>query len=107
MTVSKSKRLSFVGPNWAAMVLVVCFGMMAVLGTPFHDHDFDPSHSDSDCASCYLASANIGLEQNKQDIFLSRQEIYSVSIELTPILTVGTSSVLSRAPPIIWICFFI
>ena len=101
MTVSKSKRLSFVVPNWAAMVLVVCFGMMTLIGTPFHDHDFDPSHSDSDCVSCYLANANIGLDEvaPRPDSYL--QEIQSVWIATTSLSITDTPAGTSRAPPII------
>jgi len=101
MTVLKSKRLSFVGPNWAAMVLVVCFGMMSIIGTPFHDHDFDPSHSDSDCASCYLANANIALEGVAPDPHIYLQAIQSVSIEVTLPSIAETPAGTSRAPPII------
>ena len=101
MTVFKSGKLSLAGSKWAAMVLVVCFGMTVLLGSPIHDHDLDPSHVDLDCISCHLVNANIGLEQDKQDLLVSRQEIYSVSIETTPIFIVGTSSVSSRAPPVI------
>ena len=101
MTVSKSNRLSFVGSNWAAMVLLVCFGMMAVIGTSFHDHDFEPSHSDSDCASCYLANANIGLEEVTTDPDLYLQEVQSVSIETTSLSIVDIPAGTSRAPPII------
>ena len=101
MSIFKSEKLSFAGSNWAAMVLVVCFGMMALFGTPFHDHDFDPSHSDSDCASCYLASANIGLEEVTADPYFNLQEIQSVSIETTSLSIVDTPAGTSRAPPII------
>ena len=101
MTVSKSNRLSFVGSNWAAMVLVVCFGMMAVLGTPFHDHDFDPSHSDSDCASCYLANANIGLDEVTPDSDTQLQDTQSVWIATTSLSITDTPAGTSRAPPII------
>ena len=101
MTVSKSNRLSFVGSNWAAMVLLVCFGMMAVIGTSFHDHDFEPSHSDSDCASCYLANANIGFEEVTTDPDFYLQEVQSVSIETTSLSIVDTPAGTSRAPPII------
>ena len=101
MTVFKSKRLSFAGSNWAAMVLVVCFGMMALFGTPFHDHDFEPSHSDSDCASCYLANANIGLEEVTPDAHIYLQEVQSVSIETTSLSIIDTPAGTSRAPPII------
>ena len=101
MIVNKSKRLSFAGSNWAAMVLVVCFGMMALFGTPLHDHDFDPSHSDSDCASCYLANANIGLEEGTTDPDFYLQEVQSVSIETTSLSIIDTPAGTSRAPPIV------
>ncbi len=101
MTVSKSNRLSFLGSNWAAMVLLVCFGMMAVIGTSFHDHDFEPSHSDSDCASCYLANANIGLEEVKENPYFNLLEIQSVSIETTYLSILDLPSITSRAPPVI------
>ena len=101
MIINKSKRLSFAGSNWAAMVLVVCFGMMALFGTPIHDHDFDPSHSDSDCASCYLANANIGLEEVTTDPDFYLQEVQSVSIETTSLSIIDTPAGTSRAPPIV------
>ena len=101
MTVSKSNRLSFVGSNWAAMVLLVCFGKMAVIGTSFHDHDFEPYHSDSDCASCYLTSVNIGLEEVNEDPDFNLREIQSVSIETTYLSIFDLPSITSRAPPVI------
>ena len=101
MIVNKSKRLSFAGSYWAAIGLVVCFGMMTLIGTPFHDHDFDPSHSDSDCASCYLANANIGLEEVKEDLYFNLREIQSVSIETTYLSIFDLPSITSRAPPVI------
>ena len=101
MTVSKSKSLSFGGSYWAAIGLVVCFGMMTLIGTPFHDHDFDPSHSDSDCASCYLANANIGLEEVQQDPYFNLREIQSVSIQTTYLSIFDLPSITSRAPPVI------
>ena len=101
MTVSKSNRLSFLGSNWAAMVLLVCFGMMAVIGTSFHDHDFEPSHSDSDCASCYLANANIGLDEVTPDRDTQLQVTESVWIATTYLSITDTPAGTSRAPPII------
>ena len=101
MTVSKLKRLSFAGSYWAAIGLVVCFGMMTLIGTPFHDHDFDPSHSDLDCVSCYLANANIGLEEVAPDSHIYLQEIQSVSIETTYLSIFDLPSITSRAPPVI------
>ena len=101
MTVFKSKRLSYAGFNWAAMVLVVCFGVVALLGSPVHDHDLDPTQMDLDCASCYLAYSNIGLEHHQPNLFVEAQETQAVSIEKTTTFLVRTSSVSSRAPPVI------
>ena len=101
MTVSKLKSLSFGGSYWGAIGIVVCFGMMTLIGTPFHDHDFDPSHSDSDCVSCYLANANIGLEEVKEDLYFNLREIQSVSIETTYLSIFDLPSITSRAPPVI------
>ena len=106
MTVFKSKRLSYRGFNWAAMVLVVCFGVVGLLGCPVHDHDLDPSHVDLDCASCYLAYSNIGLEHHEPDLFAEAQETQAVSIEKTTTFLVHTSFFSSRAPPVIcWSVF--
>ena len=80
MTVFTSKKLSFAGYNWAAMVLVVCFGAVALVGSQVHDHDLDPSHVDLDCASCYLAYSNIGLDHHQPDLFVVAQETQAVSI---------------------------
>ena len=83
------------------MVLVVCFGAVALLGSTAHDHDLDPTHMDLDCASCYLAYSNIGLEHHEPDLFAEAQETKAVSIEKTTIFLVHTSFGSSRAPPVI------
>ena len=101
MSIFKSEKLSLARSKWAAIVLVVCFGMAVLLGSPIHDHDFDLTHVDLDCISCHLVNANIGLEQDKQDLFVGGKEIYSVSIAQTSIIILGKSSVSSRAPPVI------
>ena len=101
MSIFKSEKLSLAGSKWAAMVLVVCFAMTVLLGSPIHDHDLDPSHVDLDCISCHLVNANIGLEQDNQDLVVSRQESYSVSIRTSSALIADTPSNSSRAPPVI------
>ena len=100
MTVFKSKKSSLAGSKWAAIVLVVCFGMAVLLGSPMHDHDLDPSHLDLDCISCHLVNSNIALDKDKQDLLVSSQEIFSVLIATTPALITDTPSVSSRAPPV-------
>ena len=88
-------------PKWAVMVLVVCFGAVALLGSPLHDHDLDPSHVDLDCISCHLVHSNIGLEHDQPDLLVDTQESQAASIEKTTTFLVHTSSVSSRAPPVI------
>ena len=84
------------------MVLAVCFGAAAMLVSPLHDHDLDSSHVvDLDCISCHLANANIGLEDDQSDLFVDTQETQAASIATTTIFLVRTSSISSRAPPVI------
>ena len=101
MSIFKSEKLSLARSKWAAIVLVVCFGMAVLLGSPIHDHDFDLTHVDLDCISCHLVHSNIGLEQDNQDLFVDNQKTQSVSIKITSALIVDTLSVFSRAPPVI------
>ena len=101
MTIFKSKKLSLAGSKWAAMVLVVCFGIVALSGSPIHDHDLDSSHLDLDCISCHLVHSNIGLEHDEPNLFVDTQETQPVSIAKTPTFIVEISSVLSRGPPVI------
>ena len=101
MSIFKSKKLSLTGSKWAAMVLVGCFCMTVVLGSPIHDHDLDPTHADSDCISCHLVNINIGLEQDNQNLAVITQESYLVSIGSNFALIASTPSFSSRAPPVI------
>ena len=101
MTIFKSKKLSLAGSKWAAMVLVVCFGIVALSGSPIHDHDLDPSHVDLDCISCHLVNANIGLEHDEPDPSSNLQVNELVSVATTPTFIADKPSVASRAPPVI------
>ena len=101
MTIFNSGKSSSTKPKWAVMVLVVCFGAVALLGSPLHDHDLDSSHVDLDCISCHLVHSNIGLEQDNQGLFVDNQKTQSVSIKTTSALIVDIPSVFSRAPPVI------
>ena len=101
MTIFNSGKSSSTKPKWAVMVLVICFGMIALFGSPLHDHDLDSSHVDLDCISCHLVHSNIGLEQDNQGLFVDNQKTQSVSIKITSALIVDTPSVFSRAPPVI------
>ncbi len=101
MIVNKSKRLSFAGSNWAAMFLVVCFGITVLLGSPIHDHDLDLTDQDLDCVSCFLVDATVGMEQDKQVSKVNKQKNYSVSIKILSAVFNYNPSPSSRAPPVI------
>ena len=100
MTIFNPGKSNSVKPKWAVMVLVV-FGAVALLGSPVHDHDLDSSHVDLDCISCHLVNSNISVEHDQPDLFVDTQETQAASIVTTTILLVRTSSVSSRAPPVI------
>ena len=100
MSIFKSEKLSLAGYKWAAMVLVACFCMTVVLGSPIHDHDIDPTHADSDCISCHLVNINIGLQQDNQSLAVIREGSYLVSIGSNFALIASTPSFSSRAPPV-------
>ncbi len=101
MTIFNSGKSSSTKPKWAVMVLVICFGMIALFGSPLHDHDLDSSHLDLDCISCHLVHSNIGLEHDEPNLFVDTQETQPVSIAKTPTFIVEIFSVLSRGPPVI------
>ena len=100
MTIFKSKKLSLAGSKWAAMVLVVCFGMIALFGSPIHDHDLDSSHLDLDCISCHLVHSKVGLEHEEPSLFVEKQVTLPFSISITYLITLRKLSVSSRGPPV-------
>jgi len=100
VSIFKSGKFSLAGSKWAAMVLVACFCMTVVLGSPIHDHDIDPTHADSDCISCHLVNINIGLQQDNQSLAVIREGSYLVSIGSNFALIASTPSFSSRAPPV-------
>jgi len=101
VTIFNPGKSNSVKPKWAVMVLVV-FGAVALLGSPVHDHDLDSSHVDLDCISCHLVHSNIGLDHQEPDIYVEGQEIRLVKTATTYKLAFDTSSISSRAPPIIF-----
>jgi len=100
VSIFKSEKFSLADSKWAAMVLVACFCMTVVLGSPIHDHDIDPTHADSDCISCHLVNINIGLQQDNQSLAVIREGSYLVSIGSNFALIASTPSFSSRAPPV-------
>ena len=83
----------------SVMLLAVCFSLMALFGSPLHDHDLDSSHVDLDCISCHLVQSNIGLE-NDEPHFSSLVQISQwVSVVKSELLTVALTAAISRAPP--------
>ena len=101
-----SLKLNLTRSKSAAMVLVICFSIMVLFGSPLHDHDLKSSHVDLDCISCHLVHANVGLDHDKQDFFVGTQYTQSVSISTTPLIALRILSVSSRGPPVACWFFF-
>ena len=89
----------------AAMVLVICFSVIVLFGSPLHDHDLKSSHVDLDCISCHLVHSKVGLEHDEPDLFVEIQETQSVSISTTPLIIRRTLFVSNRGPPVT--CWFL
>jgi hypothetical protein len=85
----------------SVMALAICFSLIALFGSPLHDHDLDPSHVDLDCISCHLVQSNIGLEDDGPTLSNSTQVTQLVAVPTTVSFTVALTSTSSRAPPII------
>ena len=101
MTVLSTDKISSLSARCSVIVLMLCFSVIALFGSPLHDHDFEPSHVDSDCISCHLVNANIGLEHDAPDPSSNLQVNELVSVATTPTFIADKPSVASRAPPVI------
>ncbi len=85
--------------KWAVTMLALCFSLIALFGSPLHDHDLDSSHVDLDCISCHLVQSNIGLENSEPDFSPLSQVSHWVTFGKAELLTVSLPSAISRAPP--------
>jgi len=95
-----SGRFDSVRSKYTVMVLLIFFCVIALLGSPLHAHDLESSHVDLDCIPCHLVDSKVGLEHEEPDLFVEIQEIQSVSISKTPLITLTILSVSSRGPPV-------
>ena len=95
-----SDRFDSVRYKCTVMVLLICFCVITLLGSPLHAHDLESSHVDLDCISCHLVHSKVGLEHEEPDLFVEIQEIQSVSISKTHLITLSILSVYSRGPPV-------
>ena len=100
MSFLNSPKFNLTRSKSAAMVLAICFSIMVLFGSPLHDHDLESSHVDLDCIPCHLVDSKVGLEHEEPDIFVEIQEIQTVSISKTPLITLTIFSVSSRGPPV-------
>ena len=96
-----SGRFDSVRSKYTVMVLLIFFCVIALLGSPLHAHDLDSSHVDLDCIPCHLVDSKVGFEHKEPDLFVEIQEIQTVSISKTPLITLREFSDSSRAPPVI------
>lgn len=83
------------------LLLVLCFGAMSLLGSPLHQHDLDPLHSDPDCVPCHWSHSNIGLETDAPDLDASLRVSEWVSSTATVWFDSEPLTPSSRAPPVL------
>ena len=95
-----SGRFGSVMSKCTGMMLSVCFCVITLFGSPLHDHDLESSHVDLDCIPCHLVDSKVGLEHEEPDLFVEIQEIQTVSISKTPLITLTIFSFSSRGPPV-------
>ena len=93
------KRKTIMRSKWAVTMLALCFSLIALFGSPLHDHDLDSSHVGLDCISCHLVQSNIGLENSEPDFSPRAQVTHWVSFGKTELFTVSLPLATSRAPP--------
>jgi len=85
--------------KWSFMGLMFCFSLIALFGSPLHDHDLDSSHVDLDCISCHLVQSNIGLENDEPSFSSLVQLTQWVPVGKTELFIVALTAAISRAPP--------
>ena len=85
--------------KWSFIGLIFCFSLIALFGSPLHDHDLDSSHVDLDCISCHLVQSNIGLENSEPDFSPLTHVTQWVSVAKTELFTAALTTAISRAPP--------
>ena len=95
-----SSKLNLTRSKSAAIVLVICFSVIVLFGSPLHAHDLESSHVELDCISCHLVHSKVGLEHEEPNLFVEIQETQSVSISTTPLITLRIFSVSNRGPPV-------
>ena len=95
-----SGRFDSVRSKYTVMVLLTCFCVIALFGSPLHAHDLESSHVDLDCISCHLVHSKVGLEHEEPDLFVEIQETQSVSISRTPLITLRIFSVSTEVLPL-------
>jgi hypothetical protein len=93
-------RLDSVRSKCTGMVLLICFCVVALFGSPLHAHDLESSHVDLDCISCHLVHSKVGLEHDEADLFVGTQETQSVSLSIEPLINLRIFSVSNRGPPV-------
>ena len=87
--------------NWTVFALIGCLSLVVLLGSPFHDHDLDPSNVHNDCIACHLVHSNDALETATPELYLPT--LGNHWIGATTFVWIASAPVTnsSRAPPVI------
>lgn len=100
MTFLSINKLNKERSNWTVLALAVCFSLIALFGSPLHNHDLDPSHLDPDCISCHLVHSNVGLKTDTPEISLSTQGTQWIATTATLSIAAAPLTASSRSPPV-------
>ena len=87
--------------RWTVLALTVCFSLMALFGSPLHDHDLDASNLDLDCIPCHLVHSTDALETNTPELFLPTLGTKWTEVTVAVWIASAPLTTSSRAPPVI------
>ena len=101
MTFFSLSKLNKERSNRTVLALTVCFSLIALFGSPLHDHDLGPSNLDLDCIACHLVHSNDAFGTDIPELFLP--SLGTQWIGAIPAVWIASAPLTapSRAPPVI------
>ena len=101
MTFFSLSKLNKERSNWTVLALTVCFSLIALFGSPLHDHDLGPSNLDLDCISCHLVHSNDALGTDTPELSLPTLGTQWIGATAAVWIASAPLTASSRAPPVI------
>ena len=101
MTFFSLSKLNKKRSNWTVLALTVCLNLIALFGSPFHNHDLDSSSLDLDCIACQLVNSNDALGTDTPELSFSTLGTRWIWATATVWIASAPLTASSRAPPVI------